>query len=371
MGSKYVKINAPFITDEEINEVIETLRSGYLASGPKVREFEELFAKYLGVKYALTVSNGTIALYLALKALGIGEGDEVIVPDFTFFATASTVVLCGAKPVFSDINLRTYTIDPNALEELITERTKAVVVVHLYGHPVNMDGVLKVARDYGLYVIEDCAQAHGAEFRGSKVGGLGDVGAFSFYATKNLTMGEGGAVVTNNDEVARYVSLLRNHGQDRKYHHILIGWNFRITDIQAAIGIHQLRKLDGMNRRRRELAKVYNEELSDLDGISLPIEESWGKHVYHQYVIWVKGGEVVRAKLMSYLDSKGVQTAIHYPEPLHAQPALSKYAVGVKCPNATKASKHVLSLPMHPGLSIDDVLYVCKCVKEFFKYFSK
>ncbi len=366
MADIKIKVNAPYITEDEINEVINTLKSGYLASGPKVKLFEELFAKYLSVKHVITVSNGTIALYLALKALGIGVGDEVIVPDFTFFATASTVALCGAKPVFTDIELRTYTIDPKEIEKNLSERTKAIIVVHLYGHPARMSEIMKLAKERNIYVIEDCAQAHGAEYEGIKVGGIGDVGAFSFYATKNLTMGEGGAISTNNDNIANIISLLRNHGQDRKYHHVILGWNFRITEIQAAIGIHQLKKLDSMNERRREIARIYNDELSNLDNISLPIEEKKCKHVYHQYIIWVKEGEDTRSKLIRYLNSKGVQTAIHYPEPLHTQPALRKYSEGVQCPNAIKASKHVLSLPIHPGLSDDDVLYVCKCVKEFF-----
>ncbi|RLG77333.1 MAG: aminotransferase DegT, partial [Thermoprotei archaeon] len=238
-----IKVNAPYITEDEINAVIEVLKSGQLAHGPVVEEFEKAFSEYLGVPYTVAVSNGTVALYLALKALGIGEGDEVIVPDFTFIATASMVVAAGAKPVFADIDLRTYTIDPEDVKKKITKRTKAMIVVHLYGHPANMGELMDIAKEHNLYLIEDCAQSHGAEFRGIKTGSFGDVAAFSFYATKNLTMGEGGAVVTKSKEVAEKVKLLRNHGQISRYYHEVIGWNFRLTSIQAAIGLQQLRKL--------------------------------------------------------------------------------------------------------------------------------
>ncbi len=361
---RVIKVNSPYISDDEIEAVVNVLRSGMLAQGSVVEKFEEEFAKYLGVPYVVTVSNGTVALYSALKALGVGSGDEVIVPDFTFFSTASSVVLAGGKPVFADIDLETYTIDPLKVEELITDKTKAIIPVHLYGHPARMDELLRIARRYGLKIIEDCAQAHGSEYRGVKVGALGDVGVFSFYATKNLTMGEGGAIATRDGGIASFLKLFRNHGQTRRYYHELIGWNFRITNIQAAIGLQQLRKLDEMNERRREIARIYSDELSVIDGIRTPVEKGWGKHVYHQYTVWVNGG--LRDRLANYLRSKGVQVSIHYPLPLHEQPALRKY-YSKPCPNASLASKHVLSLPMHPGLKDDEVLRVVKLIKEFFR----
>lgn len=361
-----IKVNAPYITEDEINAVVDVLRSGQLAHGPIVEEFEKAFSKYLGVPYVLAVSNGTVALYLALKALGISDGDEVIVPDFTFIATASMVIAVGAKPVLADIDLRTYTIDPADVRRKITRRTKAIIVVHLYGHPANMDELMEIARDYNLYLVEDCAQSHGAEFKGIKTGAFGDVATFSFYATKNMTMGEGGAVVTRHKEVAEKVKLLRNHGQVDRYHHVIVGWNFRLTSIQAALGLQQLRKLDAMNARRREIARIYREGLQDLEGISLPVEMPWAKHVYHQYTIWVKD-EGLRDPLMEYLRSKGIQTLVHYPKPLHMQPALSGFVTSSDiCPNSLEASKHVLSLPMHPALKDDDVYYVIKSVREFF-----
>ncbi len=360
-----IKVNAPFVGEDEIQAVSEVIKSGMLAHGSVVEEFEREFARYLGVPYLLSVSNGTIALYVALKALGVGGNDEVIVPDFTFFATASTVVLAGATPIFADIDLETYTLDPASVEELITDRTKAIVVVHLYGHPAKMDEILRIAREHGLYVIEDCAQSHGAEYRGVKTGSIGDVGAFSFYATKNLTMGEGGAISTKSKDVADFVRLYRNHGQRKRYYHEVIGWNFRITNIQAAIGLQQLRKLDQMNSRRREIAKLYRDELSSIESLRLPVEKPWAKHVYHQFTVWVEG-DGARDRLAEYLRQHGVQVGIHYPRPLHAQPALRKY-FRTPCPNAENASTHVLSLPMHPGLSDENVLTVTKLVKEFFK----
>ncbi len=362
-----VKVNEPYIDVDEINEVVRVLKSRYLAAGELVKLFEKEFAKYIGVKHAVTVSNGTIALFLAYKVLGIGSGDEVLVPDFTFMATASMVVTVGARPVFVDIDLETYTIDVYDLERKISDKTKAIVPVHLYGHPAKMDEIMSLAKERNIYVVEDCAQAHGAEYKGEKVGSIGDIGAFSFYATKNLTMGEGGAITTNNDELAELVRLLRNHGQISRYHHIIIGWNFRITEIQAAIGLQQLRRLDEMNERRRAIAKLYNEELASIEGLRLPVEKSWAKHVYHQYTIWVER-EILRDKLMEYLRSNGVQTAIHYSKPLHLQEAFIN--LGIKqncCRNAIKASKHVLSLPMHVGLSDDDVMYVIKLIKKFMK----
>ncbi len=362
-----IKVNAPYITEDEIKAVIEVLKSGQLAYGPVVEEFEKAFSEYLGVPYTVAVSNGTVALYLALKALGIGEGDEVIVPDFTFIATASMVVTAGARPVFADIDLRTYTIDPEDVKKKITGHTKAMIVVHLYGHPANMDELMDIAREHNLYLIEDCAQSHGAEFKGTKTGSFGDIAAFSFYATKNLTMGEGGAVVTKNEEIAEKVKMLRNHGQVSRYYHEVIGWNFRLTSIQAAIGLQQLRKLDTMNARRREIAKMYLEGLQDVADILLPAEMPWAKHVYHQFTIWVKDAGR-RSKLMEHLRGKGIQTAVHYPRPLHMQPALSKFSSSSDlCPNSIEASKHVLSLPMHPGLTDNDVNHVIRSVREFFK----
>ena len=361
-----IKVNSPYLGKEEVKAVEEVLESGYLAYGPLVSEFEKEFSKYLGVKHALAVSNGTIALYAAIKALDIGVGDEVIVPDFSFIATASTVVLSGARPVFADIDLDTYTISPHDLERKITPKTKAIIPVHLFGHPSDMDPIIEIANEHNLHIIEDCAQSHGAEYKGVKTGTFGDSGGFSFYATKNLTMGEGGAVTTDSDKIAEFVQYFRNHGQLRRYYHVRIGWNFRITSIQGAIGLMQLRKLDMMNSRRREIAKIYDEGLSSIECLRTPVEKSWAKHVYHQYTLWVERAEL-RDKLSKYLSEAGIQTSVHYPKPIHLQPALAKYSGNIRCSNSFKASKHVLSIPMHPGLTDDEVGEVIKHVKKFFR----
>lgn len=365
-----IKVNSPHITESDIQAVLNVLRSGNLAAGEYVRMFEEAFAKYLGVKHVLTVSNGTIALYLALRALGIRPGDEVVVPDFTFAATATTVALAGGRVVPSDIELETYTIDVEGLEKRLSDKTKAIVAVHLYGHPADMAPLVRLAEETGTYVIEDCAQSHGAEYKGVKTGSIGSVSAFSFYATKNLTMGEGGAVATDDESIAEYVELQRNHGQREKYLHSVIGWNFRITDMQAALGYSQLLRLDEMNERRRAIAKIYDDELSRVELLRTPVEKPYAKHVYHQYTVWVNGTGV-RDRLADYLRSRGVQTSVHYPIPIHQQPALRGHVIlRGELVNSVEASKHVLSLPMHPGLKDEEVLSVTRLIREFFEGFK-
>ncbi|MEM1930948.1 MAG: DegT/DnrJ/EryC1/StrS family aminotransferase [Sulfolobales archaeon] len=361
-----MRVSAPYITEDDIEAVVSVLRSGMLAFGRVGEEFEKQLARYLGVKHVVAVSNGTAALYLSLKALGVGQGDEVIVPDFTFFATASTALLAGATPVLVDIELETYTIDPDQLRKAVSNKTKVVVPVHLYGHPADMDRVTEIASERQLYIVEDCAQALGAEIRGRKVGSLGHVAAFSFYPTKSITTGEGGAVATDSDDVADLVRLLRNHGQKSRYYHVELGWNMRITDVQAALGLSQLKRLDEMNEKRRRLARVYLEELASVPQIRLPIEKPGVKHVYNLFTIWVEG-DGARDRLARYLRDRGIETAVHYPIPLHRQPALAgaKRSPGC-CPNSDIASRHVLSLPLHPGLSESDVIAVARLVKSFF-----
>lgn len=361
-----IRVSSPHITEEDIEAVISVLRSGMLAFGNVGKEFEEALARYLGVKHAVAVSNGTAALYLSLKGLGVGPGDEVVVPDFTFFASASTAMLAGATPVLVDIDLETYTIDVGDVERVLTERTKIVVPVHLYGHPADMDQLLSLSRERGILILEDCAQALGSEYRGVKVGSIGQAGALSFYPTKNITTCEGGAITTNLDNVAEYVRLARNHGQRGKYYHVMLGWNMRMTDVQAALGLSQLRRLDEMIERRRRLAKLYFEEFEGVTYLRLPHEKPWARHSYNLFTVWVEG-EGVRDKLASYLREHGVETAIHYPIPLHKQPALASVRKSPGCcPRSEEASKHVLSLPLHPGLRDEDVLTVSALVKRFF-----
>ena len=361
-----IPIAKPLIGDEEINAVIEVLKSGMLASGKEVKEFEKEFAQYLGAKHGVAVVNGTAALDVALKALRIGPGDEVITTPFTFIASANSILFQGAKPVFADIDPKTYNLDPNEVLEKITDKTKAIVVVHLYGQPADMKAFKEIAEDHKLYLIEDCAQAHGAEFEGQKVGTFGDIAAFSFYPTKNMTTGEGGMVVTNDGELAKKVDLIRNHGQAEKYLHVELGYNLRMTNIAAAIGRAQLKKLDGWNKKRIENAKLLSEGISKIDGLTPPYVDERVKHVFHQYVIKVEEEfPLNRDELMAKLREKGIGSAVHYPSPVHQQPFYQKlgYPKDI-CPNAIEASKKVLSLPVHPAVSEKDIDYIINTLRE-------
>jgi len=361
-----IPIAKPLIGDEEINAVIEVLKSGMLASGKEVKEFEKEFAQYLGAKHGVAVVNGTAALDVALKALRIGPGDEVITTPFTFIASANSILFQGAKPVFADIDPKTYNLDPNEVLEKITDKTKAIVVVHLYGQPADMKAFKEIAEDHKLYLIEDCAQAHGAEFEGQKVGTFGDIAAFSFYPTKNMTTGEGGMVVTNDGELAKKVDLIRNHGQAEKYLHVELGYNLRMTNIAAAIGRAQLKKLDEWNKKRIENARLLTEGISKIDGLTPPHVDPRAKHVFHQYVIRVEEEfPLNRDELMAKLREKGIGSAVHYPSPVHQQPFYQKlgYPKDI-CPNAIEASKKVLSLPVHPAVSEKDIDYIINTLRE-------
>src|SRR5437879_1601498 len=280
-----IPIARPILGEDEVAAVREVLASGMLAQGPKVEAFEKAFAKDLGRKHAISVTNGTAALHVALLAHGIGPGQEVVIPPLTFFATASMVLLCGAKPVFVDIDRSSYNMDPAKVASVITRKTAAVMPVHLYGQTVEMDPTLTAARDCGIPVIADAAQAHGAEYHGKKAGNLGDTACFSFYATKNMTTGEGGMIVTDNDEMADKARLLRDHGQASKYQHVLVGYNYRMTEIAAAIGLVQLKKLDGWVKQRRANADALTKGLEGIEGLVPPSEGNWMVHSYYQYIV--------------------------------------------------------------------------------------
>ncbi|WP_087036075.1 DegT/DnrJ/EryC1/StrS family aminotransferase [Thermococcus litoralis] len=363
---RQIPIAKPLIGDEEIEAVVNVLKSGMLAHGKEVEAFEKEFAEYLGTKHGVAVANGTAALDVALKALKIGPGDEVITTPFTFIASANSILFQGAKPVFADIDPKTYNLDPNDVLEKITNKTKAIIVVHLYGQPADMEAFKEIAEDHKLYLIEDCAQAHGAEFKGQKVGTFGDIAAFSFYPTKNMTTGEGGMVVTNDDELAKRAELIRNHGQAEKYLHVELGYNLRMTNIAAAIGRVQLKKLDEWNEKRRKNAKLLIEGISKINGLTPPYVDSRVKHVFHQYVIRVEDEfPLSRDELMAKLRERGIGTAVHYPIPVHHQPLYQKlgYPKDI-CPNAIEASKRVLSLPVHPAVSREDIDYIIETLKE-------
>jgi len=361
-----IKIVEPVIDDKDIDMVVKVLKSKWLVHGPVVEEFERKFAEYIGTRYALAVMNGTIALDLILKTIGVGPGDEVIVPDFTFIATANVVLAQGAKPVFADIELETYNIDPDDVVEKITPRTKAIIAVHLFGHPADLNTLREIADEYKVYLIEDAAQAHGAEINGVKVGSIGDAAAFSFYATKNMTTGEGGMITTNIEWIAEKIRMLRNHGQEGKYHHVTFGGNYRMTALQAALGLSQLEKLEELNTKRRRNAEYLTSRLSTIKTIRVPREKTGYKHVWHQYVIWVKDDHPLgRDILARKLEERGIGVAVHYPRPIHMQPLYK--ALGYPqniCPNSIEASKHVLSIPVHPLLTKEQLDYIVDTIRE-------
>ncbi|WP_048091861.1 aminotransferase class I/II-fold pyridoxal phosphate-dependent enzyme [Geoglobus acetivorans] len=344
-------------TDQAIQRVLER---GWFILGKELETFEKEFSSYIGVKHAIGVNSGSDALYLAIKALGIGPGDEVITVSHTFISTVDAIVRNSARPVFVDIGPETYTIDVPQIEKAITDRTKAILPVHIYGHPANIDPIIEIAEEYGLYVIEDASQAHGAEYKGRKVGSIGHVACFSFYPTKNLgAYGDAGAIVTNDDELAEKLRMMRNYGSSKKYYHEFIGVNSRLDEIQAAILRVKLRHLDEWNERRRKIAEMYNELLENSDVIT-PVEKEWAKHVYHLYVIRHKD----RDKLQQYLLENGIKTQIHYPVPVHLQKAYLDLGIRVKLPVTERISREVLSLPMFTHLTYYEIKNIAKVMRD-------
>jgi dTDP-4-amino-4,6-dideoxygalactose transaminase len=353
--------HAPLIEefDRAIREVIE---SSAFAGGPFVERFEEEFAAFCGSSYAIAVGNGTDALWLALLALGIGKGDEVITVPNTFIATAEAITYCNARPVFVDVDQDTFTMNPAELEKSLTKRTKAIIPVHLFGQPADMDPILEFARANGLFVVEDAAQAHGAEYKGRKAGTMGDAGCFSFYPGKNLgAFGEAGAVVTNDPELRKQIQMLRDHGQSRKYYHTTMGWNCRMDGIQAAVLSIKLGHLDEANSLRRKHALEYNQAFAGIDEVLTPFEAKYARHVYHVYAVRVQE----RDAALRHLQEKGVGCAVHYPVPIHLQEAGRNlgYTKGA-FPIAENLADEFLSLPMFPELTEEQVEYVARCVSE-------
>ncbi len=346
----------------EIREAIErVLNRGRFILREEVRRFEEEFSTYIGTKYGIGVNSGSDALYLALQALGIGKGDEVITVSHTFVSTADAIVRNGAKPVFVDIDADTYCIDVTKIEERITNKTRAILPIHLYGHPADMEPITDIAKKYNLIVIEDACQAHGAEYKGKKVGSIGDVGCFSFYPVKNLgAYGDGGMVVTNDDALTTRLKMLRNCGQSQKYHHDFVGINSRLDEIQAAILRVKLHHLDEWNERRREVAGLYDELLKD-SGVATPVEKEYAKHVYHLYVIRHKNRETLQKRLLE----RGIQTIIHYPIPVHLQRAYESLGYGKgDFPVTEECANEVLSLPIFPELKNEEVEYVAQSLSK-------
>jgi dTDP-4-amino-4,6-dideoxygalactose transaminase len=342
----------------------EVSGSGWFVLGDQVSAFEKEFAAYLGVPYAVGVGNGTEALHLALAAFGVTLGDEVITVPNTAIPTLNAISAAGAKPVLVDIDPKTFTMDTKQIEKKITRRTKAILPVHLYGHCADMDPILKTAKKHDLLVVEDACQAHGAEYKGKKAGGLSPIGCFSFYPSKNLgAYGDGGMVVTKSKTYASQLRLLRNYGQRKKYHHTIKGFNSRLDELQAAILRKKLNKLETWNTRRRQLAKRYSTALKGLP-IVLPAEAPWARHCFHLYVIRIQK----RNELMDWLFRKGIQTQIHYPIPVHQQGAYRdlKILPGT-FPEAERACRQILSLPLYPELKDEEQEKVIKAVRAFFR----
>lgn len=355
---QYINIKSEI--DLAIQEVIDSTQ---FILGKKVSEFEKNASEYLGVKHAVGVANGTDALQIAMMALGIGKGDEVITTPFTFVATTETIVMLGAKPVYVDIDPETYNINPEKIKSKITDKTRAILPVHLYGNPAEMDEIMSIAKEHNLFVIEDSAQGFGAEYKGKKVCSFGDLACISFFPSKNLgCYGDGGMVVTNDDKIHEKVRMIASHGSKVRYVHETLGMNSRLDAIQAAILNVKLKYIDEWNDKRIKFAKLYSEKLSSLPKIKTPVQKNYVKHIYHQFTIRVEN----REELQKYLSSKNIPTAIHYPIPLHLQPAFKGYAEEGSLPESEKAAKEVLSLPMHPDLLVEEIEYITNSIKEFY-----
>lgn len=380
------------IKEESDKAVLEVLNNAQYIMGENVKSFEKEFSEFLGVKNSISVGNGTDALIIALRALGIGHGDEVITTSYTFFATAEAISYVGARPVFVDVDIDTYNIDTKLIEEKINSKTKAIIAVHIFGNPCNMDEINKIAKKHSLFVIEDAAQAVASEFKGKQIGSLSDLACFSFFPTKNLgCAGDGGMIVTNNDELATIVKALRVHGsgenglraynilnnideeveEDKstdntvynplKYYNYIIGQNSRLDELQAALLRIKLRKLDEWTNNRIKNAKLYSEGLKDTDLVT-PVTEKDGKHVYHLYILQSER----REELCNFLKTKGIATGIYYPVPMHLQKVFKP--LGYKegdCPNAEYLSKRTFALPMFPELEAEEINYIINAVKEF------
>jgi perosamine synthetase len=360
--NQMINLAKPLIEDEEKRAVLEVLESGILAQGPRVKAFEEAFAKQITrTRFAAAASSGTTALHIALLAHGVGKGDEVITSAFTFIASANSILYTGARPIFVDIDPFTFNIDPQKIEAAITPRTKAIMPVHLFGQSCDMDAVLAIARKHNLAVIEDACQSHGAEYKGQRVGSFG-TGVFSLYPTKNITSGEGGMITANDEIIDEHCRVIRNHGMRRRYYHDELGYNFRMTDLHAAIGLAQSPKLDGFNQKRREHAAFLS---THLKGVLTPHVSENCQHVYNQYTVRVPDSK--RDALREHLKNQGVGSEIYYPLPVHKQ---SFYIQDLKydltLPETEKAAGEVLSLPVHPALSSQDLETIVDAVNTFF-----
>jgi len=351
------------IKDEMDEAVLGVLESGKFILGPNVTALEQEVAAYLGVKHAIGMASGTDALLIGLRVAGVGAGDEVIVPSYSFFATAGTVLTVGARPVFVDVHPETYLIDIRQLEAAITPKTKAIIPVHLYGQPADMDEITALAKKHGLAVVEDNAQAFGAEYKGKKTGAMGDIGCLSFFPSKNLgAYGDGGMIVTNNDQMAEKSRMLRTHGWKKKYFPEMLGYNSRLDEIQAAILRVKLKHLDGWNKRRGEIAHTYSQHLKEI-GLRPPVEAPERTHVYHLYMVPFQQ----RDKVQQQLKEAGIASEVYYPQPLHlAAPCRALGTVAGQFPVSEQASRSLLALPLYPELSNTQIERVVQAITEYY-----
>lgn len=365
---EYIHVASPIFNGNEKKYAVDCIETGWISSaGRYTDEFENKFASFCNTKHAVSCCNGTIALHLALLAEGVGPGDEIIVPTLTYIATANAVKYCGARPVFVDSEPETWNIDPTLIEDKITQKTKGIIVVHLYGHPVDMDPVMEIAKRHGLFVIEDAAEAHGALYKNRIVGSIGDMGAFSFFGNKIITTGEGGMVVTDDDKLAERMRQLKGQGMDpkRRYWFPIIAYNYRMTNIQSAIGLAQLENISWHIGRRREVADLYNKYLGDLhDFIQLPIEKDWARHAFWMYSIVLKDSvKVPRDEFMGLLERDGIETRpIFYP--MHVMPPYLENEG--RYPVSESISSRGINLPTHSQLTEEDIIYIsdkirCHC----------
>lgn len=361
-----INVAAPIIGAEETAAVNQVLASGILAQGPKVAELEAAFAEYCGTKYAVAVNSGTAAIHAALYAAGVGPGDEVITTPFSFIATINPILFLGAKPVLVDIDPESFNIDVSKVEAAITSKTKVIMPVHLYGQPSNMLDLTAIAKKHSVQIVEDACQAIGATYGDKKAGNLGDLACFSLYATKNIMSGEGGIVTTNNESYANAMKSFRQHGMTAPYVYGGVGYNYRLTDLLAAIAVEQLKKVDDFTTARQHNAKQLDEGLTGIKGLHIPTVLAGRSHVYHQYTIRLTPEfPLNRQDFMEALKERGVGSGIYYPQPLHFIPHIAQhgYAKG-DFPNAERAAQQVISLPVHPKVSTDDVQTIVTAVQE-------
>lgn len=366
-----IQVCEPTLKGNELKYVKDCLNTNWISSSGKyIEKFEEMFAKFCGVKYAVAVSNGTVAIHLALESLGIGKGDEVIVPNFTMIASVNAVLYTGAKPVFIDADKETWCIDTSLIENKITKRTKAIMPVHIYGNPCEMDKINQLAKKYNLFVIEDAAEAHGADYKGKKVGSLGDVACFSFYGNKIITTGEGGIIVTDNKKLAEKAKLLRNHAfTKRRFFHESIGFNYRMTNIQAAIGVAQMEQAERLVNSRVINANNYLTDLKEVNGIILPIEKTWAKNVYWMFGFLIhKEFGMSRDELREELSNRGIETRDFF-YPMNKQPAFKNKGIKITgtYPISEVLSKNGLYLPSSSSLSFIDIRYITNTIKDIQK----